>query len=224
MGHTRKKKTKQKITRKRSVLFGGNLQKPTFHILICTTGRPSLKRMIDSLKDQLTVNDAITIIFDGPDALKKSTYTDNWINEFKCPIKIIEQTPALGFWGHEARNKYQTQLHPKTMYIMNADDDDKYIEDVFHKLREKLTDPNKLYIARMTNSANHSNRKHYLPRNKNLSIKFGNIGTPCGIIPFDKAGKSQWTHRHGGDFDYYNSLKDKVDGVEFLDILLYKIK
>ena len=219
MGYTRRNK---KGLRKR--LLGGNRINPTFHILICTTGRPSLKRMIDSLRDQLAVNDAITIIFDGPDALKKSTYTDDWINEFKCPVKKIEQTPALGFWGHEARNKYQTQLHPKTTYIMNADDDDKYIEGVFDKLREKLTDPNKLYIARMTDSANHSNRTHYIPRNKILSIKLNNIGTPCGIIPFDKAGKSQWTHRPGGDFNYYNGLKTKVDGVEFVDILLYKIK
>ena len=205
-------------------ILGGNRIKPTFHILISTAGRPSLKRILDSLKDQLSPNDAITIVFDGPEALKNSRYTDDWVNKFNCPIIKIEQTPALGFWGHEVRNKYQAQLQPKTTYIMNADDDDKYVDGAFDKLRDKLTDPNKLYIARMTTSANYTNRTKFLPKNKNLSIKFGNIGTPCGIIPFDKAGKSQWTHRHGGDFDYYNSLKDKVDGVEFIDILLYKIK
>lgn len=221
MGYTRKNRRKRNNTKR---LVGGKLQTPTFHILICSIGRPSLKIILDSLKNQLSADDAITIIFDGPEALKNSTYTDDWVNNFKCSIKKIEQTPALGFWGHEARNKYQTQLQPKTTYIMNADDDDKYVDDVFSKLREKLTDPNKLYIARMTTSANYTNRTKFLPKNKNLSIKLGNIGTPCGIIPFDKAGKSQWTHRHGGDFDYYNELKDKVDGVEFLDILLYKIK
>jgi hypothetical protein len=221
MGYTRRKK---KSLRNNKRLLGGNKNIPTFHILICTAGRPNLKRMIDSLKEQLTVNDAITIIFDGPDALKNSTYADDWNNGFKCPIKIIEQVPQLGFWGHEARNKYQNQLQPKTTYILNADDDDKYVDGAFNKLREKLTNPNILYISRMTNSANHTNRKHYYPKNNNLSIKLGNIGTPSGIIPFDKAGKSQWTHRHGGDFDYYNGLKKQVDGVEFVDILLYQIK
>ena len=203
---------------------GKNISKPTFHILISTLGRPSLKRMLDSLKGQLSANDAITIVFDGPDALKKSGYTPEWVNDFKCPVKIIEQNPALGFWGHEARNKYQTRLEPKTTFILNADDDDKYVDGVFDKLREKLTNPDKLYIARMTDSANNSNRTKYLPKNNNLSIKLGNIGTPCGIIPFNKAGESQWTHHHGGDFDYYNGLKDKVAGVEFIDILLYKIR
>jgi hypothetical protein len=219
MGYTRR--NKKSLSKH---LLGGNKVNPTFHILICTAGRSSLKRMLDSLRDQLAVNDAITIIFDGPDALKKSIYSPDWNNGFKCPVKIIEQVPQLGFYGHEARNKYQTLLEPKTTYIMNADDDDKYIEDVFDKLRKKLTDPNKLYIARMTYSTNYKNRTKFIPRNKNLSIKFGYIGTPCGIIPFDRAGKSQWTHRQGGDFDYYNTLKDKVDSLEFIDILLYKIK
>jgi hypothetical protein len=34
--------------------------------------------MIDSLKGELLEGDAMTIIFDGPDALKKSTFTDEW--------------------------------------------------------------------------------------------------------------------------------------------------
>jgi hypothetical protein len=219
-----KNKKKSQKGGKKTRKVGGNLEKPTFHILISTAGRPSLKRMLDSLKGQLSANDAITIVFDGPDALKKSGYTPEWANEFKCPVKIIEQVPQLGFWGHEALNKYQTTLETKTTYIMNADDDDIYVEGVFDKLREKLIDPNKLYIARMTTSANYTNRSKYLHRNNNLSIKPGNIGKPCGIIPFNKVGESKWGLTYLGDFDYYNGLKDKVAGVEIVDILLYKIR
>lgn len=203
---------------------GGNIPMPTFHVLIATGGRTTLKRMLDSLRDQLLPGDAVTIVFDGPEALKKSTMTDDWLVNFKCPVKKIEQNPALGYWGHEARNVYQSKLTPKTTFIMHGDDDDIYVNGTFDKLRSIIKDPSKLYIARMTNSANYSNRSQYTPKNHNLSIRFANIGTPCGIIPFDKAGESKWGHHYGGDFSYYDGLKDKVSGVEFIDVLLYKIK
>ena len=76
----------------------------------------------------------------------------------------------------------------------------------------------------MTTSANYTNRSKYLPRNNNLLIKPGNIGKPCGIIPFNKVGESKWGLTYLGDFDYYNGLKDKVDSLEFIDTLLYKIR
>ena len=56
---------------------------PTFHILISTAGRPCLRRMLDSLKDELLKNDAITIVFDGEDAFDKSTFNDDWLNNHK---------------------------------------------------------------------------------------------------------------------------------------------
>ena len=83
MGYTRKNRRKRNNTKR---LVGGKLQTPTFHILICSIGRPSLKIILDSLKNQLSADDAITIIFDGPEALKNSTYTDDWVNNFKCSI------------------------------------------------------------------------------------------------------------------------------------------
>lgn len=228
MARTRKNRgrnSKKRRGYRNSKKIGGDTSPiPTFHILIATGGRPELKRMIESLKGQLSEKDAVTIVFDGPGSLEKSTMTDDWTTGFKCPVKKIEQDTALGFWGHEARNKYQGQLEPKTTFVMHADDDDKYIENVFDILRKKCTDPNKLYVARMTSSDNYANRTHYLPRNNSLEITHGNIGTPCGIVPFDVVGKSQWGHRHGGDYDYFNGLKDKVSGVEYLSDVIYKIR
>ena len=47
------------------------------------------------------------------------------------------------------------------------------------------------------------------------------IGTPCGIIPFDIADKSTWELKYGGDFDYYNNLQKHSIRVEFLDLIIY---
>ena len=199
-----------------SYLFINNT--PTFHILIATGGRPSLQNMLDSLKNELTAFDAITVVFDGPDAQKKSEYNDSWISEHNANITIITQNPNLGAWGHPIRTKYQTMLTYKTTYIMHADDDDVYIPGSFNTLRNLCKDSGTLYIAKM----NYSKKPNkVIPKDKTIRIK--NIGTPNGIIPFNSAGKAEWQLLYGGDFKYYNKLQNEVKNVEFLDAVIYTV-
>jgi len=193
-----------------------NVFTPTFHILIATAGRPCLRRMLDSLKDELLENDAITIVFDGEDAFGKSTFNDDWLNNHKSKINIIKQSPNLGFYGHGIRNKYQGILTPKTTFIMNADDDDYYVPGTFNKLRRLCYNSNTLYIAKFYKK----NDNTVIPSNLNQIIK-DDIGTPCGIIPFDIANKSIWEDKYGGDFDYYNNLQKYISIIKFLDLVIY---
>ena len=193
-----------------------NIVMPTFHILIATAGRPCLRRMLDSLKNELLENDAITILFDGENAFNNSKFNNNWLYGHKSNINIIKQTPNLGFYGHAIRNSYQGILNPKTTFIMNADDDDHYVTGSFNRLRRLCSNPNTLYIAK------------YYKKNINVivpcelgKITKNDIGTPCGIIPFDIANKSTWELRHGGDFDYYNNLQNHISTIEFLDLIIY---
>ena len=189
---------------------------PTFHILIATAGRPCLRIMLDSLKDELLENDAITIVFDGENAFSNSTFNDDWLNSHKSKINIIEQTPNLGFYGHAIRNNYQGILNHKTTFIMNADDDDYYVTGTFNKLRRMCHNSNTLYIAKFYKKSN-----SVIVPSKLGQIVQDDIGTPCGIIPFDMANKSTWELRYGGDFDYYNNLKKHTSRIEFLDLIIY---
>jgi len=189
---------------------------PTFHILIATAGRPCLKIMLDSLKDELLENDAITIIFDGENAFSKSTFNNNWLNSHKSKINIIKQSPNLGFYGHAVRNKYQGILNPKTTFIMNADDDDYYVTGTFNKLRKLCLSPDTLYIAKF-----YKKYKNVIVPCELGRIMKNDIGTPCGIIPFDIANKSTWELKHGGDFDYYNNLQTHISKIDFLDLIIY---
>ena len=189
---------------------------PSFHILIATAGKPCLINMLNSLKNELTKNDAITIVFDGENSIKQSKLSNYWLIGHESKINIIEQAPNLGYWGHGIRNKYQGILEPKTTFILNADDDDVYIQGCFQKLREICLNPNILYIAK------------FLVRNKNITIPSqtlkitqNDIGTPCGIIPFNIANKSLWEYRYGGDFNYYNDLQLHCSEIHFLDIIIY---
>jgi len=196
---------------------------PTFHILISTGGRPSLKEMLDSLKGELTERDAITVVFDGSEAKEKSTYNESWLEGHQAKINIIEQDPNLGFWGHAIRNKYIPDLSPKTTFILNADDDDIYIGGSFDILRKKCNDPDTLYISKMNYHESHKDFPLVIPRPDTNDITYGNVGTPNGIIPFLDAKKSIFTHVHGGDYEYYHGLKDKVKNIVFLDDIIYTV-
>lgn len=194
---------------------------PTFHILIATAGRPSLKKLLDSLKNELTENDAITIVFDGPDAEKKSGFNKSWYSGHLSKNTTLTQIPNLGagIGGEPIRTKYQTSLKPQTTYIMYADDDDEYIAGSFNKLRKLCKDPENLYIAKM----NYSDNKERVIPSQNKEIRFTDIGTPNGIVPFNIAGNAKWGMRYGGDFDYYNAIQHKVKGVVFLDEIIYTV-
>ena len=205
------------ITSNRSV-SSVSLFTPTFHILIATAGKSSLYRMLNSLKNELTENDAITIVFDGDNTLSNGGFSYEWIEGHKSIINIIEQVPNLGFWGHGIRNKYQELLNPKTTFIMHADDDDVYVEGSFNKLRQLCNDSNILYIARFFVVA-----KNVLVPSQLQNIVKDDIGTPCGIIPFNIANKSEWTDKYGGDFDYYNTLQNHVSNKKFLNIVIYHV-
>jgi len=190
---------------------------PSFHVMIVTAGRPSLKKMIDSLRGQLAEQDALTIVFDGKFAKKKSSYDPSWTDTMKCKLTVLEQVPGLKYYGHPTINKYLPGLVPRTTYVMFADDDDTYVDGAFDVLRSKCVDPDMLYIARFK-----TQNGELVPPAGMTSIQRNMIGKASGIIPFDKRSEaSMGTMGHTGDFDYYDALQKKVKGVEFLEDVIY---
>jgi GR25 family glycosyltransferase involved in LPS biosynthesis len=214
----RRPRRKQRRNRRKTRQRGGQVPAPTFHILIATAGRPTLKRMLDSLKGQLAQNDAITIVFDGKDAKSKSGFTDAWKEGFKCPIATFEEEPPLGHWGHGIRNKYQGILQPKTTYVMHADDDDAYTPDAFERLRSKSVKPECLYVIKFK-----APDGRIIPTPGTTKVEQNNIGTPSGVIPFENAKNASWGKTYGGDGAYYIDLSTKVKCVEFLDDVVYTV-
>lgn len=198
---------------------------PTFHILIATAGRKTLINMLDSLKNELTGDDAITIVFDGDGSKSSSEISPEKLEGHKAHINIIEQRPNLGFWGHAIRNKYQGILSPTCTFIMHADDDDVYISGSFDKLRKLCIDPNTLYVARMERTYKRDIPNDFIPAiDKPNIIEIGNIGTPNGIIPSAIASKGEWGYACGGDGHYYTVIKDYVNNVVFVDVTAYLVR
>lgn len=191
---------------------------PTFNMLIATIGRSTLKNMIDSLKPELTEADCLTVVYDGRKCYDRSIY-----DGIRCKVNIHEEPVALGHWGHGIRNKYAPLLERRD-FIMHADDDDIYAAGCFSRLRQLIHDASALYIARM--SFIEGEKTRIMPEGN--IIKMGNIGTPCGIIPYELNKQGSWLPIFGGDGKFYEQLeaiqKRTRKNVMFLDELIYIIR
>ena len=182
---------------------------PSFHILIASIGRPSLQIMLNSLLPQLRACDHVTIVFDDVEPPQLNT------ERAECQIHIHRQTPNLGAWGHGIRNTYAKRLEP-TDFVMHADDDDIYTKGAFDQLRKLCRNPMLLYIAKM------DKRGIIFPLA--TYIKEGEIGTPCGIIPYQLNKLGNWLPRIGGDGKFYEGIARRAKGVRFLDAVIYKVE
>jgi len=182
----------------------------TFNILIATIGRPTLQRMLNSLSPQLVESDCLTIVYDG-----HSTPPVFDLLDFKCKVVQHCEPVALGSWGHGIRNKYAPLLE-KRDFVLHADDDDSYLPGAFAKLRIQCTNPETLYVAKMNNYGG------IIP-NGNV-IKLNNIGTPCGIIPYDLNIKGTWRHQYGGDGLFYEEIAKSAKSIEHLQTVIYKVR
>jgi hypothetical protein len=184
----------------------------SFNIIIATIGRASLQRMLDSLVDELEYQDCLTIVFDGHSHIPEVFD----LTQFKCKIVQYYEPIALGSWGHGIRNKYATILD-KRDFIMHADDDDVYLPGVFSELREKCTNPNTIYIAKIYLSM----KQLRIPSGH--FIRFGHIGTPNGVIPYESNSMAQWGPGLGGDGEFYLALEKLAISIEFLDLVIYMV-
>ena len=196
----------------------GGTSPPTFHFMITTGGRPILKDMLESLKGELKNGDAVTVFFDGENALENSGFTEEWRNGFEGRLHTRIEKDVAGYWGHGLRTKHQAALQPKTTFVLHGDDDDVYKKGFLDILRKKCTDPETLYIAKMDYKAVEGD---VVP--KGTEIKLNDIGTPNGIIPYDIAGKGEWMPRYGGDFSYYEKIGKLAKKVEFLPDIIYTV-
>ena len=180
---------------------------PTFHVLIATVGRPSLNRQLESLQKQLTADDCITVVFDGCKRQNASA-----LDNFACPVHVFEEPVALGFWGQYA------PLLERRDFVMHGDDDDIYTEGAFDSLRHSCKESNVLYIAKMIVE----NGLRMRPTRP--AITLGDIGTPCGIVPYELNKRGTWENFCGGDFEFYNSIRVHAPSIQFLEYPIYYVR
>ena len=188
-----------------------SIHMPTFNILISTIGRPTLQNMLNSLSPQLSEDDCLTVVFDGHSQIPVGFDFTN----FKCKVNLFYEPVALGYWGHSVRNKYANLLEARD-FIMHADDDDLYVDKIFNNIRHICIDTKSLYIFKLSYNLKDWPEKH--------TIKEGNIGTPCGIIPYELNKKGTWLNRFGGDGSFYEQIAQQAKNIVYSDKVIYTIR
>lgn len=187
-----------------------NKEMPSINVLLTTIGRAELKTlMLPSLVNQLNENDYLTVVSDT-----NHDFVSECINSFnfKCEINHIRNEMQLGYWGHPSRTKYQNSILGD--FIMNADDDDRYVDGAFDVIRENLIDKETVYLFKVEWYGNFSWRTKGL-------IEIGFIGTPCGVIPNTK-DLPDWQNTDDGDGVFYQKLCSNKK-YEFIDFVIYKV-
>lgn len=179
--------------------------------IVCTSiGRNTLPRLIESFKDQLSINDIFTIISDI-----NHLYVDEVLKRYDFKFKvnhIINDGERVYKYGHPLLNKYINQLDGD--FIMFADDDDRYTPNAFSVIKKTITDPNKLYIF-----------KHKWGDDINWKIKdftIGNVGKCMGAIP-NTHNLPKFREDVFGDVYFYEEIGNMFKS-EFIDYIIYKVR
>lgn len=179
----------------------------SINIIIATTNRPSLRRMIEALADQVTPDDFVTILYDG---VTPEQYP---LQILKCTVISIAELQQQGSWGHGIRSKYQNYLPGD--WLWNVDDDDVVTPDALQAIRGTCTDNRNIYFFRFRHQNQgkiywHTPGQHYL----------GNVGTPSGIIP-NNHNLPEWPPIHGGDGLFMQKCANMFKPV-WIDRIIYE--
>lgn len=157
----------------------------SINIIIATTNRPSLRRMIESIADQVQPDDFVTILWDG------CTPEQYPLQMLPCTVVSIAELKQQGAWGHGIRSKYQNYLPGD--WLWNVDDDDVVLPDALDAIRHHCHDSRMMYIFRFKHITQgkvywHTPGTHWE----------GNVGTPSAILP-NNHSLPDWPLHHGGD-------------------------
>ena len=191
-------------------------KRPSFNIIITTSGRSTLIKMLQSIAPQLHARDYLTIISD-----KEHDTVDRTLSRIRCRCKIthISNPEPLGFWGHGSRTRWQNELPGD--YHMNADDDDIYDPHAMEIVRSVIgmsLEPH-LYVFHMIRRWD--GVVDIIPPLGVQGILKKQIGTPCGVyrkIP----NLPSWHGSYGGDGNFYRALSDRVM-VTFVPEIIYQV-
>jgi hypothetical protein len=189
----------------------------SFTVFLTTIGRPTLRRMLNSLVNQLTALDYLYIAIDGEDSVAdtKSILSD-YEGKWQCHLIIIEHKTNLGYWGHSLRNYYQKQLEGD--YILHADDDNIYVDGAFDLIRKLVIHRYHLYVFQVE-----INKGHIVPQPDQIEIN--NIDTACGVVANLPHYFEEWKLCRGGDYNFWSSTAKHFHDshIHFTHQVIYKM-
>lgn len=167
----------------------------TLSVVLPTIGRPTLARALKSCQRQTWAEgDEVLLVGDGPSAVAGILW-----QQFGMAGRYIETPRRFGSWGHGARNWIMDTRAASGTHIVALDDDDALTPNASKMIRAAVAEaPDRVHIFRFR-VPSEKNRLVWAEPGK---LVFGNVGTPCVVVPNDPEKLGRFTDRYGGDLDF----------------------
>lgn len=158
-------------------------------IIIPTSGRRSLGRTLDSIRDQELIDgDEVLVIADGPQPLAREVFERSGLKG-----QYVETVATRDFGGSQRNRGLDLSVGH---YLLFMDDDDVYSVDAFATIRQALAEnPERPHIFRMRYATN--GRILW----KDRSLMLGNLSTQMITFP-NRPDLLRWDPYHGHDFRF----------------------
>lgn len=158
-------------------------------VILPTLGRPCLRKVLDELRTQLSAQDEVLVIGDGP------VGAESVVEEFGKGFRYLEHGPDHA-WGGPQRNF--AIPFARGSHLMFVDDDDAILKDSLRDVRQGIKeDPDRPLMFRMYEGP--------LSLWREMTLVEGNVSTQMFVTPNVAGRLGTWSRRYAGDFDFIKS-------------------
>lgn len=154
----------------------------TVSFIVATTGRPGLRRTLDSI--ELWPGDELIVVGD------MGGLTD-------ARVRFLPHRP-MHDWGHAERN--YAMPFATGDYLSHMDDDDVYAPGARALMELPITHPWRPVVFKMQGPDGWTIWK-------DRAIRFGNVGTPMTLMPNIPAKLGRFGPKYGGDCEFLKSSR-----------------
>jgi len=166
-----------------------------------TIGRPSLHRMLSILQPQMSFEDEVRVIGDGPQPSARTICE-------RFPSVKYSEIPLIRNYGNPQRNLAIQETTADI--IMFIDDDDVPKDLALFDVRAAVRDnPGRPLMFRMY----HQDRVIWADKN----VRVGNVSGQMFVVPNIKDRIGKWSGKYAADFDFITSTiilqPEKLDSV-----------
>lgn len=164
---------------------------PTLTVITPTLGRESLKAMLDSLLPQLTPDDEVLVIGDGP-----RPRAGEICASYGNPVIKYWEIPLIMNFGNPQRN--EAIRIAKCSHIHFLDDDDRSMDGAVATIKKAASlFPGRPLMFRMP----YTNTVIW----RNPVVQVANVSGQMFVAPNDKGRLGKWSGKYGADYDFITS-------------------
>lgn len=160
---------------------------PSISITIPTIGRPTLLRVLREIQPQLSTEDEVLVVGDGPRPAARAM-----VEGLDARIKYLEHGPTKN-WGGSQRNF--AMWRAKGSYLMSMDDDDRFSSTGLSKIRKAINEePGRPLMFKMHQSSGLIWEFR--------EVRVGDVSSQMMVVPNVPDRLGLYGNRYTGDIDF----------------------